>query len=165
MTEVVVIDAWLGGLAIGLYGVAQLLLTGKQLGVSSGYGSICALGSRADYFRSGSHAVRNDWRLYFLLGIPLGGLLAALTSEGPIVASLSLGPLYDRVFPQALWAKAALLFAGGTAMGYGSRLAGGCTSGHVITGVALLNWPSMVAGGCFFLGGIAAVQLLFRALG
>ncbi|MCA9524459.1 MAG: YeeE/YedE family protein, partial [Myxococcales bacterium] len=124
----------------------------------------CGLVSKTPFFHTGPYATLDNWRLWFLVGIPLGGLVAALTSPGAVVASFSLGPLYDAALPGAIWAKGALLFVGGTAMGLGARMAGGCTSGHAITGVSLLNWPSMVAGAGFFAGGIVIVQLLFRVL-
>ena len=165
MTEVTVWSAWIGGIAIGLYGLLQLALSGQALGVSTGYGNVCALTSRRPFFRQGPYADRNSWRLWFMLGIPLGALIAALSSPGPWVASFSLGPLYDRVLPAALWAKGIVLLAGGVLMGLGARMAGGCTSGHSIAGIALLNWPSLLASAGFFAGGILAVQLLFRVLG
>ncbi|MCA9667588.1 MAG: YeeE/YedE family protein [Myxococcales bacterium] len=162
MTQVTVWAAWIGGLVIGLYGLAQHFITGTPLGVSSGYSSVCGLASRTSFFRRSSP---NNERLWFIIGIPLGGLVAALTSPGEIHFSMSLGPMYDSVFPSALWARGALLVAGGAMMGLGARMADGCTSGHAITGVALLNPPSMLAGAGFFVGGIASVQLLFRVVG
>ena len=70
--------------------------------------------------------------------------------------------MYDSVLPQAIWAKGAVLLGGGVLMGLGARMAGGCTSGHAIAGITLLNWPSVVSAVGFFLGGIVAVQLMFR---
>lgn len=146
MTEVIVYSGWFGGVMVGLYMLAQFLISGKALGVSTGLGNVCGFVSKQSFFHSGPYATLNNWRLWFLVGIPLGGLIAALTSPGPLVASFSLGALYDSVLPQAIWAKGALLFAGGTVMGLGARMAGGCTSGHAITGISLWNWPSAVAG-------------------
>jgi len=165
MTEVVVWSGAFGGLLVGLFVILQFLLTGEPLGVSTGFGNVCALVSKRPFFRSGPYVSGNSWRIWFLVGIPLGGLLAALTSPGPLVASFSLGAMYDGVLPTMFWAKGLLLLIGGAMMGLGARMAGGCTSGHAITGVALLNWPSMLAGAGFFVGGIIAVQLLFRVMG
>jgi uncharacterized membrane protein YedE/YeeE len=50
---------------------------------------------------------------------------------------------------------AAKLLFGGFLVGFGTRYAGGCTSGHSITGIANLNWPSLLATICFFAGGLA----------
>jgi hypothetical protein len=161
MTEVVTWAAWLGGLAIGAYAVTQFVLTGRALGVSSGYGNLCALGSRQRFFCCDAYGQPNAWRLWFLAGLPLGGVLAALSSPGPLTASFSLGTLYDSVIPENLVTRFFVLLLGGALMGYGARQAGGCTSGHAITGISLLNWPSMVAAAGFFAGGILMVQLLF----
>lgn len=162
MTEVIVWSGWLGGLGIGVYALLQFALFGKPLGVSTGYGNVCSIVSRKAFFRRGPYEKRNTWRLWFIIGLPLGGVLAVLTSPGPLVASFSVGPLYDAVLPVALWGKSLVLLLGGVLMGLGARMAGGCTSGHAIAGLSLLNWPSLVASAGFFAGGVAAVQLLFR---
>jgi uncharacterized membrane protein YedE/YeeE len=96
-------------------------------GVSTGFGNVCSFASRASFFHEGEYAEANNWRLWFLLGLPLGGFLAALTSPGAMVASFSLGAMYDSVLPQGLWAKGTVLAFGGVLIGYGSRMAGGCT--------------------------------------
>ena len=164
MTEVIVWSGWLGGLAVGSYMLLQWLLSGHPLGVSTGYGNLCSYVSRARFFHEGDYAEPNNWRLWFIFGLPLGGLLAALTSPAPIVPSFSLGAMYDAVLPQALWAKGLVLVFGGFMIGYGSRMAGGCTSGHSIAGSAMLNPPSLLASAGFFVGGIIIVQLLFKLL-
>ena len=164
MTEVIVWSGWIGGLAVGLYLIFQWIISGHALGVSTGFGNVCSCISRAAFFHRGEYATPNNWRLWFLIGLPLGGLLAALTSPGDIVAVFSLGEMYDRVLPQALWAKGLVLMLGGLMIGYGARAAGGCTSGHSIAGMAMLNPPSVLASAGFFAGGIFMVQLLFRFL-
>ena len=164
MTEVIVWSGWVGGLAVGVYSLFQFVMSGKQLGVSTGFGNLCSYISKLPFFHQGDYAQPNNWRLWFIIGLPLGGLLAALTSPGEMTWSFSLGTMYDKVLPQALWAKSLMLLIGGVMIGYGARLAGGCTSGHAIAGLSLLNWPSLVAAAGFFVGGIIAVQLLFRIL-
>jgi uncharacterized membrane protein YedE/YeeE len=164
MTEVTYWAGWIGGIGIGLYGLIQLIITGKQLGVSTGLGNICSLTSKLPFFKTGEYENPQNWRLWFLIGIPLGGFVAALTSPGSIKFSFSLGALYDSVLPTQLWLKGLVLVLGGILIGYGSRLAGGCTSGHSITGMALLNPPSILASVGFFAGGILIVQFLFNIL-
>lgn len=161
MTEVLVWSGWMGGLAIGLFALALLLISGKHLGVSTSYGNFCGFFSRASFFHKGEYESLNNWRLWFVIGLPLGGLLAAVTSPGGPVASFSLGPMYDAVLPQALWAKGLVLLTGGVMIGYGARMAGGCQSGHAIMGMSLLNPPSFLAAAGFFVGGLIAVQALF----
>ncbi len=165
MTEVIVWSGWVGGLAVGMYALFQLYVTGKPLGVSTGYGNVCSFVSKADFFRQGDYEQPNNWRLWFIIGLPLGGLLAALTSPGEVVASFSVGQMYDSVLPQALWAKGLALMLGGVLIGYGSRMANGCTSSHAIAGISLLNPPSVLAAAGFFVGGVIMVQLLFGLFG
>jgi uncharacterized membrane protein YedE/YeeE len=124
MTEVIVWSGWVGGLAVGLYGLFQLAVSGKQLGVSTGYGNICGFASAQPYFHRGNYEKLDNWRLWFMVGLPLGALLAAVTSPGPLVASFSMGPMYDAVLPAALWAKGLVLLIGGLMMGLGARMAG-----------------------------------------
>ena len=50
---------------------------------------------------------------------------------------------------------------GGFLVGFGTRYAGGCTSGHSIMGLSTLQWPSLVATCCFMAGGITTVYLIF----
>lgn len=164
MTEVIVWSGWIGGLAVGTYALLQWLVSGNALGASTGFGNVCSFVSNASFFHEGEYETANNWRLWFIIGIPLGGLLAALTSPGEIVASFSMGQKYDSVLPQALWAKGLVLIMGGVMIGYGSRMAGGCTSGHSIAGMSMLNPPSVLASAGFFVGGIIMVQLLFRLL-
>lgn len=157
-TQVLVWSGWLGGAAIGAYVLFQLWLTNRPLGCSMGYHNACTLVSRRD------ETTRDDgWRLWFILGIPLGGFVAVLTSPGAEwQAQWTWGEWYERLLPDALWAKAALLTFGGFLMGFGARLAGGCPSGHTISGVSLLNVPSILASIGFFVGGLVTVQALFR---
>ena len=166
MTQVLVWSGWAGGAAIGLYMHVQLLVTGKPLGATTAYANLCGLITRHGYFREGEYGASGGWRLLFLLGLPLGGLIAALTSPGATwTAGFDMGTLYESVLPDALWAKGLWLAAGGFCIGYGARLAGGCNSGHSIMGMSLLNPPSFIASAGFFLGGIIAVQTMFRLLG
>jgi len=162
MSELVVWSGPVGGALIGLYLVAQYWLTGTPLGCSTGYGNFCAMLSRARYFRTGDYATWNNWRLWFALGLPLGGAVAMLTSGIAPELTLSMGALYDTVLPSSPIGRTAYLVAGGALIGFGARMAGGCQSGHSINGMSLLNLPSLVASVGFFIGGIVAVQALFR---
>jgi hypothetical protein len=164
MTEVIIWSGWIGGIAIGLYAIFQLVISGKVLGVSTAYGNVCSYISNVSFFKQGEYTDPANWRLWFIIGLPLGGLIAALTSPGAVTASFELGALYESVMPNALWLKGLVLFAGGLMIGYGSRMAGGCPSGHSIAGMSLLNPPSFLASVGFFVGGIIMVQSLFYFL-
>ncbi len=154
-----------GGLAIGVYSLVQLLVTGRALGCSTGYGNLCAIVSKAPYFHQGPYADVLNWRFWFTMGLPLGGLLAAVFHGTGFAPTLSLGPLYDAVMPANDVAKAFVLFLSGGLIGFGARMAGGCTSGHSIVGLALRAPSSLLASVGFFVGGTVAVQALFRLAG
>jgi hypothetical protein len=145
---------YVSGPLIGLTVPLLLLLVGKPFGVSSSFrhlNSICSPGTRIDYLK------KNDWRgeswnLFFVLGIALGAFLAMrFLVETP--EALSFLPYKD-------WRGGLVLFAGGLLVGFGTRYADGCTSGHSIMGLATLNWPSLVATICFFAGGLTVVWVL-----
>lgn len=166
MQPVVVWPGWVAGALIGAYLALQYWLSGKALGCSSGYGNLCGIFSKARYFHSGEYASLDNWRSWFTLGLPLGGLVAFVTSNGELPAlSFDMGSLYEAVLPGSLWFRAAYLVAGGVLIGLGARMAGGCQSGHSINGMALLNPPSLLASAGFFVGGVVAVQALFGVWG
>jgi len=112
---------WAGGLAIGLFVVLFAWVTGKALGVSAGYGSLCSLLSGLPHFRQKPYSER--WRLWFLLGIPLGGLVSAGLAE-KLELQRHIGT-FEQLFGTSVLAKVLVLGAGGFLVGYGARLAGG----------------------------------------
>ncbi|MGC9457856.1 MAG: YeeE/YedE family protein [Halothiobacillaceae bacterium] len=161
MTETLQWLPWIAGAAIGLTMLAQYWITNTALGCSSVFGNVCARsGSTLPLFRSAGFDRATDWRIWFAVGTPIGGLLAAATSPGPIQVGLSMGELYDLMLPASELARAAWLFAGGLLIGVGARMAGGCTSGHTIVGVSLLNPASIVASACFFAAAVMTVQIM-----
>jgi|SRR5262245_56098696 len=108
---------WAGGLAVGVFATVLAWVAGKSLGVSSGFGTLCSLVSGLPAFQKKPFNER--WRLWFLLGIPLGGLVAAaLGSRLAPVTSLAL--VSGTKLPVLL-----VLFGGGALVGYGARLTGG----------------------------------------
>lgn len=145
---------YIAGPLIGLTVPLLLLLTGKSFGISSSFrhlGSLCSPRSNIDYLK------QNDWRgeswnLVFVVGIVLGGLIGNTVLSAESVALL---PAH-----YAGWSGAFKLLLGGVLVGFGTRYADGCTSGHAIMGLSLLNWPSLVATLSFFAGGLVVVQLL-----
>jgi uncharacterized membrane protein YedE/YeeE len=70
--------------------------------------------------------------------------------------------MWTERFGDSMTLRAAVAFAGGLIMSFGARLAGGCTSGHGISGTLQLNLASWIAVICFFIGGIAVAMLLFK---
>jgi uncharacterized membrane protein YedE/YeeE len=152
---------WAAGTAIGLVVTLLAWLLGKPLGVSTGYGVACALGSRLSFFRAREYG--EGWRLAFVVGLPFGGLIAAWLG-GQLEPTLAFG-LLDGLTNGSVAAKAALLLCGGVFVGAGARWAGGCPSGHTITGIAQGARSSIVATLGFMAAGFAVFNALYLVLG
>ena len=163
MIEVTVWTPWIGGLIIGLYIVVQQWTTNKALGCSTPLANACSITSKAKFFEKNSYKSDAGSRnLWFLVGIFIGGLVAAILSNGTwyFDVTMSMGTHYDTYLPDALWLKAIVITVGGVMLGFGARLAGGCTSGHSMAGVSMLNPVSMLATALFFIGGILVVNIM-----
>jgi uncharacterized membrane protein YedE/YeeE len=74
-------------------------------------------------------------------------------------------PLWAASFGNAVWPRLLAAIAGGIFLGFGSRWAGGCTSGHGISGTLQLTVVSWISAIFFFIGGIAAAMLIFKVIG
>lgn len=141
---------YIAGPLLGLFVPAMLLLTGKEPGVSSSFRHVCAVlpGAKAiDYFNY--HVLKDGlWQILFVVGILLGGTLVQYGLGGAGVPLL---------IPANLTAFGVFgLFLGGIAVGFGTRWADGCTSGHTISGISNLSLSSVIASVCFIVGGTAA---------
>lgn len=170
---------YVAGPLIGLTVPALLLIGNKHFGISSSLRHICAacIPANLPYFKY--EWKREAWNLFFVTGILLGGLIAAqlLSNPDPVVISEktvndleSLNIEVDhQLMPSSifnsgnLFNTTGLIFfvVGGFLVGFGTRYAGGCTSGHSIMGLSTLQWPSFVATGCFMIGGLAMVHIIF----
>jgi uncharacterized membrane protein YedE/YeeE len=152
---------WAAGPALGLVVVLAAWLGGRSIGVSTAYGSVCAMTSRLSFFRA--REFHESWRLWFVLGLPIGGLAAAVLA-GTFVPSLAYGSL-DTLTRGSLAAKAGLLFGGGILIGAGARWAGGCPSGHSIVGIAQGSIASLVATIGFMVSGFIVLNLVLALVG
>lgn len=149
---------------VGIAGVtlALLFVANRRLGVSTGLEDICSLALPAPYFRRDAVRSGRQWRLPLLAGLVLGGVVSAVAGGGwqPM---WTLG-MFDRAIGLAPAGKLAWMFAGGVFIGFGTRLAGGCTSGHGIFGNANLERASIVSTVCFMGAGIVTTHLVYRVL-
>jgi uncharacterized membrane protein YedE/YeeE len=102
-----------------------------------------------------------EWEVMLLVGVIAGACIAAL-SGGQTTAE-GLPPLWrERFGLESHGLRIATAFGGGMLMAFGARLAGGCTSGHGISGTLQLSIGSWIAVICFFLGGMAVAFPMFR---
>ena len=149
---------WVSGILIGLTVPLLYLLAGKAFGISTSLqqmGAMCAPNSGFEYL-SKHDRKGNMWTLIFVFGIAIGGFVAN--------RFLSAEPAHLLPASFSTTSGALKLLFGGFLIGFGTRYAGGCTSGHSITGIANLNWPSLLATICFFAGGLAVTWGLGNVL-
>lgn len=150
----------IGGAAIGVFVVALQFFFNRSFGISRGFEHICALFSRSAYFMRSSLTSSMHWRFPLVLGLVIGGTVSAAMA-GPLESTWSLG-VFDAASGMSPAAKTAWMFAGGFLIGAGTRLAGGCTSGHGIFGIATLQKASFVTVCSFMAAGIAAGHIIHK---
>jgi uncharacterized membrane protein YedE/YeeE len=148
------------GAGIAAVTLLLLYLGNRRLGISTGFDDVCSFVLAHPYFRRGSVRSGRLWRLPFLAGLVIGGFLSAALGGG-WHPTWALG-MFDEAIGFGPAGKLAWMFAGGLFIGFGTRLAGGCTSGHGIFGMSNLEMPSLVSTLSFMAGGILTTQLIYR---
>lgn len=163
-----------------------LIYLGQRFGVSSSFRAMCSIsgaGSSIKYFDYDWKS--HDWLLTFALGAIIGGGIASNFLASPDPVQLSAATIADLTelgikvptttaegtgflpmdkfnFDNLMSLQGfILMIVGGFFIGFGTRWAGGCTSGHAITGLSNLQLPSLVAVIGFFIGGLIMTHLLF----
>lgn len=152
---------WLGGIAIGLLVPLMYYFLGTALGVSSGFGNfikIIAPSTKLRWLNSETYKNRFNWRFIFIIGMIIGGFLSARASGMPVITS-EMG-LFTENLNWAFIIYILWFFAGGILLGFGARVANGCTSGHSIHGIATLQKSSLVATVFFLLFGVITTLLI-----
>jgi uncharacterized membrane protein YedE/YeeE len=159
---------YLVGAGIGVLSMLTFYFSDKPLGASTAYARISGMLGKLlaprhteslKYFKETRPMV--EWEVMLLAGILVGALLAAW-SGGQLTGEW-LPPLWQARFGADSHAlRIATAFGGGALMAFGARLAGGCTSGHGISGALQLSVGSWIAVLCFFIGGMAVAMPLFR---
>jgi uncharacterized membrane protein YedE/YeeE len=169
---------YVAGPLIGLTVPALLLLGNKSFGISSSLRHVCAACMPANIPFFKYDWKKEVWNLFFVAGILLGGIIAAqlLANPNPVEVHPKLAaemagygitnytglvPADIFSWPQLLTARGlTMMVGGGFLVGFGTRYAGGCTSGHAIMGLSNLQWPSLVATCCFMAGGFIMANLI-----
>jgi len=163
---------YLAGPIIGLTVPALLWMGNKRLGISSTLRHICAACLPAKIPLFSYDWKKEVWSLFFAGGLFIGGVIGGLILSNPkpvaistktveyfstfgISKQIGLMPTELYNWQDLLSLKGFLLMVvGGFLVGFGTRYAQGCTSGHGILGLSALQWPSLVATASFFAGGI-----------
>ncbi len=165
-----------------LIAIVMLLLVyfGKTFGMSSNLRTLCSLagaGRYADFFKFDWKAQR--WNLTVVLGAIIGGYIAVtFLSDGSTIdlsshtfadlEAFGFTAIGENLLPKEIYSWDAVLSVKGLAIiivagflvGFGTRYAGGCTSGHAITGLSNLQLPSLLAVFGFFIGGLVMTHLI-----
>ena len=161
-----------------------LIMVGKKFGMSSNLRTLCTIcgaDKTTDFFKFDWKAQR--WNLVVVLGAIIGGFIGshwlstdvAVTLNPKTISDLntlgfeSAGRAYlpTELFDTAVltdFKNLVLLAVGGLLVGFGARYAGGCTSGHAISGLSNLQLPSLIAVVGFFIGGLVMIHLIFPLL-
>jgi uncharacterized membrane protein YedE/YeeE len=157
---------YLVGAGIGVLIWTAFLLSDHPLGCSTAYAKTAGMVEVAvsrdsaeamPYYQKISPAI--DWQWTLLIGIIVGAFLSAFLSGTFTI--LLVPPFFASHFGMDPLLRAITALAGGVLLGFGARLAGGCTSGHGISGTLQLSLVSWVAAICFFAGGILVAGLVF----
>ncbi len=152
---------------------------GKNFGISSNLETLCTIVGAdkfSDYFKKDWK--EKKWGLFFILGLVIAGFATSFFPKNPIVLNpetvkeltdLGFSNIGEQVVPMELFSMDAvfslkeflILLIAGFCIGFGTRYAGGCTSGHAITGLSSLQLPSLIAVIGFFIGGIIMTWIFF----
>lgn len=169
---------YIAGPVLGLIVPVLLLIGNKTFGISSSLRHVCAACVPANIKFFQYDWKKEIWNLFFAGGITAGAALAlfAFPNTQEIVVHAELAESlkqygiteYEGLVPEQLFSWSALfsikgfimIVAGGFLVGFGARYAGGCTSGHAITGIANLQLPSIIATCCFLAGGFLMANVL-----
>lgn len=169
---------YVAGPLIGLTVPALLILGNKNFGISSSLRHICAscMPANIPFFKYNWR--KEVWNLFFVFGIFVGGIITALlfTNPNPVEVHPNLAAElrdygitdFRNLVPAELmnWESLftlrglVMMVGGGFLVGFGTRYAGGCTSGHSIMGIANLQLPSLIATISFMLGGFLMANVL-----
>lgn len=168
----------ISGIIIGLVVPALLVVGNKSFGISSSLKHLCSIviPSKSSFFNYNLN--QYYWSFIFIVGMILGGAISHFTSSAnPLVLgaktndflkNLNLNPptgLYPADFYNFQNTQGILLFIlGGFLIGFGTRWANGCTSGHSIFGIANLKLSSLIATICFFIGGLLMTHFILPTL-
>ncbi|RZK41184.1 MAG: YeeE/YedE family protein [Pedobacter sp.] len=172
----------IAGVLVGLTVPTLLLVGNKKFGISSSLRHLCAMCIPANISFFKYDWKKEIWNIFFVLGILIGGFIASIfltnpdaieVSEKTRVSLATFGVTdFSQLMPVQIFntdniftLKGLIFFViGGFLVGFGTRYAGGCTSGHSIMGISNLQVPSLIATCCFMIGGFFSANVILPFL-
>ncbi len=151
---------WAGGVIIGMLVPMLYYFFNTALGVSTGYGNFVKFifpSARLKWIKS-KFPETLSWRVFFIVGIILGAFLSAVLS-GNFKFTLEMG-YFTKIMEWPVLGTSIYFFSSGILLGLGARIAGGCTSGHSIHGIANLHFSSILVTILFLIGGIISTNII-----
>jgi uncharacterized membrane protein YedE/YeeE len=154
------------GVGIGLLGCLAFVLSDRPIGCSTAFVKMQGLIEKTfrgkkvlekEYYKKFIPGI--DWQLMIVPGIVIGAFISSVLSN--TFDLFIVPPLWAQEFGNSAALRILAAVAGGILLGIGARWAGGCTSGHGISGTLQLSVGSILSACCFFAGGIAMAMILF----
>lgn len=170
MVEFLFAESWspyFVGVGIGVLSWLSFLISKKPLGTSTSYarasgqlGSICCGSQIVEWKYYKQYKPELEWQSMLVIGIVLGSFISAVLSGQ---FNLTVLPIteYSSVLTETIIGRYLSALWGGILIGFGARWAGGCTSGHGISGAFQLSIASWISLICFFIGGVVTALLLY----
>ncbi len=161
---------WIVGIGIGALVWISFLFSNRAIGVSTAYtrmGGIIELFVRGEIVKEREYfkkfVPKVDWEWMLVLGVIIGSFISSILSGQFKVEFVPV--FWSKAFGESIFLRLITALLGGVLVGFGARLAGGCTSGHGISGTSQLAVSSWMALILFFTGGIGTAMFLFNLIG
>jgi uncharacterized membrane protein YedE/YeeE len=158
------------GIGIGILSWLSFLISGKPLATST---TFARAGGMIENFITGGKAEHRpyykkiklliNWQWMLVIGVVTGSFLSAIIS-GDFQVGVWVPSLWASAFGDSAVLRVLVALAGGIILGFGARFAGGCTSGHGISGTLQLAVSSWVSAICFFIGGIITAHIIYLVI-
>lgn len=158
------------GICIGVLVWISFIISDKAIGCSTAFARTSGMTEKAirgkkvdekEYYKKFIPEV--DWEWMLVLGVLFGAMISSIISGTFNVETIP--QIWKEAFGSTLIFRIVIAFIGGIFIGFGARMAGGCTSGHGISGTIQMAVGSWLALICFFIGGIATAFLFYGLLG
>jgi uncharacterized protein len=158
------------GIGIGLLSWLSFLISGKPIATST---TFARTGGMIENFITGGKAeqrpyyqkikLKINWQWMLVVGVVIGSFLSAIIS-GDFQVGVWIPSLWASAFGDSVLLRLLVAVSGGIILGFGSRFAGGCTSGHGISGTLQLAVSSWVSAIFFFIGGIITAHFIYLVI-